>query len=405
LELTKDELRHNWLIIGVIFVAWLVGYFDKTAINIAAIPISKEFGLDPCQMGLVMSAFFIGFALMTPFGGFLADKFGARKVLLSIMILWSFFTGITGLAWSLTSLIFMRFIFGAAEGGFPSSNSVAIVELMPQEHRGRAKAFLVSGASLGMAGGVILVTAICNDFGWRAAFLLFGGCGIILAAVFFAVSQSMRSRKDCTARPGMAKVSEIIKMPLVWKLAIMQFGIGIFIWGMSSWMPAYWVNVKGLKLVAAGFATAIPSLVAFIGQLAAGWAADKYLRGREGKFIAAMMAIAIISVYLIYSATSIASEIFYLTVAQVSLGAAAPLISVIILKYIPEEIVGTATGVANLGLQFAGIISPAIMGYTIMVFNGSYFAIFSLVMVVMAFCMLVALTADASARQAALLKQ
>jgi MFS family permease len=405
LALTKKELRHNWLIIGVIFVAWLVGYFDKTAINVAAIPISKEFGLNPCQMGLVMSAFFTGFAIMTPFGGFLADKFGARKVLLLIMILWSFFTGFTGLAWSLTSLIFMRFIFGAAEGGFPSSSSVAIVELMPQEQRGRAKAFLVSGASLGIAGGVILVTAICNDFGWRAAFLLLGGCGATLAALFFVVSKSMNSGKNRTAWQGMAKLTEIIKMPLVWKLAIMQFGVGIFIWGMSSWMPAYWVNVKGLNLIAAGFATAIPSFVAFIGQLAAGWAADKHLTGREGKFIAAMMAIAIVFIYLIYSATTVASAIFYLTVAQVSLAAAAPLSSIIILKYIPEEIVGTATGVANIGLQCAGVVSPVIMGYTIMIFNGSYFAIFGLVMVVMVVSMLVSLTVDASARQAALLKQ
>jgi sugar phosphate permease len=107
----------------------------------------------------------------------------------------------------------------------------------------------------------------------------------------------------------------------------------------------------------------------------------------------------------VYTAATVASGVFYLTVAQVSLAVAAPLTSITILKYVPKEIVGTATGVANLGQKIAGVISPTIMGYMIMIFDDSYFAIFGLVMVVLLASMLVSLTVDASAKQTALLKQ
>jgi len=106
----------QYLILGVLFVSWIIGYFDKNAINVAAIQISKEFDLSPSQIGMIMSSFFISYSVMTLVGGILADKYGSRKVITTIMLLWSIFTALTGMAWSFASLVALRFVFGAAEG-------------------------------------------------------------------------------------------------------------------------------------------------------------------------------------------------------------------------------------------------------------------------------------------------
>jgi MFS family permease len=389
------SLRHNWIIIWVIFLQWLIGYFDKTAISVAAVPIAKEFHLNPTQTGVVLSAFFMGFATMTLFGGYLADRFGARKVLLTVMLLWSLFTGLTGLAWSLASLVVLRAIFGAAEGSFPPASSAAVAELMPLDRRGRAKSLLVSGAALGTAIGSLLVAAVASSLGWRVAFWAFCIAGIVLSVVFMALSKSMR-RHNGPAAPQAPKipVRAVLRSSLVWKLTIMQFGVGIFAWGMSSWLPTYWVKAKGLELTTAGLATAIPNFVAFFAMIGAGYAADRLLRGKEGRTVAVLMAISVAAVWLTYTADSVPLGVTFISIAQVAVSACAPLISIIILNRMTRSVAGTATGIANFGQQFAGVIAPTVMGYLIQITGGSYLGMFAIVIGVMVVSLALALTSD-----------
>ncbi|MFB8267499.1 MFS transporter [Streptomyces sp. NPDC055955] len=387
------SLRRSWMVIGVVFVQWLIGYVDKSAMSVIAVPVSREFGFNPGEMGLVLSAFFLGFAIMTPFGGYLADRYGARRVLLVIMVLWSVFTGLTALSWSLVSLIVLRAIFGAAEGSFPPASSVAVAELLPNRQRGRAKSLLMSGGTLGTAFGAYLVASLTEAWGWRAGFWIFCVIGLLLSIVFLYVSRPMTGPGTARAA-GVERVpvEKILSTPLVWKLAIMQFGVGIFVWGMNQWMPTYWVEVKGLNLATAGLATAIPNLVAFVAMIGVGFAADRFAR-REGRIVAGLMAVAILFIYLTYVASTVVTGVVFLSVAQVATSACAPLLSIVILKRMRRVVTGTATGIANFGQQFAGVIAPAVMGAMIQA-TGSYAAVFGLVMGVMAVALLVGLTAD-----------
>lgn len=393
---TAMSLRRSWLIIGLIFVQWLIGYFDKTAMSIIAVPVSEEFGFSPSEMGLVLSAFFLGFAVMVPVGGYLADRYGARRVLLVIMVLWSLFTGLTAVAFSLVSLIVIRALFGAAEGSFPPASSVAVAEVIPQSQRGKAKSLLVSGSSLGTAMGAYLVATIAESWGWRAGFIIFAILGLALSVLFIRVSKPM-ARPIRNSSSGLEKVpvKALLRQPMIWKLVAMQFGVGIFIWGMGQWMPSYWVQVKGLELTSAGIATAIPSLAAFVAVITMGALVDKW-PGFEGKLIAALMAIAIVFVYLTYIAETIPLGVTFLAVAQLAATSCAPLLSIIVLKRMRQSVTGTATGITNFGQQFAGVIAPTVMGMTIQATGGSYIAVFGIVMGVMAISMIIALTVDRS---------
>jgi len=97
------------------FLITLLLYVDRVCISSAKDAISGDLGLTDIQMGWVLSAFALGYALFQVPGGALGDKYGVRKVMTGIMILWSIFTSLTGVAWNYISMLFFRFIFGAGE--------------------------------------------------------------------------------------------------------------------------------------------------------------------------------------------------------------------------------------------------------------------------------------------------
>src|ERR1700687_5352148 len=114
--------RHRSGIIGfaLLYVAFLISYVDRTAISLARGQIGKDFNLQPADLGVVISAFFLGYAVMQIPGGWLADRFGSKYVIVVAIAMWSVFTVLTSFAWSLLSLIVIRLAFGLTEGAFPS---------------------------------------------------------------------------------------------------------------------------------------------------------------------------------------------------------------------------------------------------------------------------------------------
>jgi MFS family permease len=388
------NLRRSWTVIGVIFAQWLIGYFDKTAMSVVAVPVAKEFGFTPSQMGMVLSGFFVGFAIMVPVGGYLADRFGPRRVLLSVMVLWSLFTGLTAVAWSLGSLIVIRAIFGAAEGSFPAASSAAVAELMPHNKRGRAKGLLQSGASLGTAIGAFAVASIASAYGWRASFLVFAVIGVLLSILFLVVSRDMRcTQRSAANRAAGVPLSALFGSRLVLLLAGIQFGVGFYAWGLTQWMPSYWVNVKGLSLSTAGVATAVPNLIAFVAMIGTGFLADR-TSGKEGKFVSLMMLISVVAVTLTYYASTVLMGVIWLGVAQIAIGCCVPMLAIVVLKRMDVSVVGTATGLSNLGQQIAGVVAPTVMGVAIQLSGGSYAAVFALVVAILLLCASISLLLD-----------
>lgn len=110
----KDNIKapNGNLILLVLYFTWIVSYIDRTAINLSIVQMGADLSLDASKLGIILSAFFFGYAFMQIPGGWLADRFGSRKVIIAAVLMWSVFTGLTGLAWSLTSLFLVRFVFG-----------------------------------------------------------------------------------------------------------------------------------------------------------------------------------------------------------------------------------------------------------------------------------------------------
>ena len=109
-----------WVIVFAIALA-VIQYIDRTAISQAMPEIARVLKFSDKQAGLVFSAFTLAYALFEIPTGWLGDKIGARRVLLRVVLWWSFFTAATGGAWSFASMLETRFLFGAGEAGcFPN---------------------------------------------------------------------------------------------------------------------------------------------------------------------------------------------------------------------------------------------------------------------------------------------
>jgi len=384
--------KRKWIILVAMAMMVTLGQFDKNAISVAAVPISKEFGFTPTDMGLVISCFFISYTVMNFLGGFIADAYGSRKVATVVTICWSFFTGITGFAGSFYSLLAIRFIFGAAEGAFPPTNSLVVAELFPVEKRGFPKSFITGSSALGIGLGAIAITQITQNFGWRNAFFLYCVVGFCLSALFYWVSKDMQ-KPDCGgSQKKSAAFKEVFKQPLIWKVIPIQFAAGVFVWGLNSWMPTYWMNVKGLKLTTMGFAAAIPNVIAALSIFLVGYLLDKYWGGKEKWVIVIAAILAATSTYLTFIAPSVTMGVICMTIASMSSGAMTQTIFICVIKYFPQHTIGAGCGIANGSSQLAGIMTPAILGYIITITNGNYAAVFGSVICVLLIGALIALT-------------
>ena len=139
-----------WVIVLAITLA-VVQYIDRTAISQAKGDIAKDLKFDDSQMGAIFGAFGLAYALFEIPTGWLGDKIGARKVLVRVVLWWSFFTAATGWAWSYGSMLVTRFLFGAGEAGCFPNLTKAFSAWLPRTERTRAQALMWMGARWGGA--------------------------------------------------------------------------------------------------------------------------------------------------------------------------------------------------------------------------------------------------------------
>ncbi|MFP3125897.1 MFS transporter [Ectobacillus funiculus] len=369
------KAKKRYVVLTMLFLAQILNFIDKTAINFAIIPITKELNLTPNKAGLVLSSFFLSYAMMQFVGGYLADKFGIKKVLTGAVFLWSFATVLTGLARSTSGLIASRFLVGSGEGAFPASTSVAIVDNFKKQERARAKSVISGGASIGFAIGSIVVTLMITSLGWKWMFILLGFIGVILAMTLWFVLQPSEKKEDTIVENKNINknlVKSSLANPLVWKLMVAAFFTNITFWGLQSWLPSYWTKVKGMDMVTMGIYSSIPSILGLCSFLLSGWILDKFMNGREKYMFIIGALFSAIFIYLMFNTDSIPLAFAYLSLSNIFLNAMNITVFVLPMKNISESSIGTATGIINTGAQIGSIVTPSVFGYLISAFNQNY---------------------------------
>jgi sugar phosphate permease len=378
--LKKFQSENRYVVFFFLYVGFCISYIDRSAIGLALPSISKDFTLAPTQMGVVISAFFIGYSIMQLPGGWMADKFGSKSVILIALTLWSIFTFMTGHASSLAGLLFLRFVFGLCEGPYAGACYRGIAEYFPRELRPAFATGVLSSNYIGSAIAPIIIVPLILWFGWRGMFQALGCIGLVYVFfyAFFVKQVKPAEEEKAGAKKGSKKeyFLKLLHFSIIWKLVVCAFCISCINKGLDAWMPTYLIAERGINLKAVGYVTPIPFMASFLSTAVCGWIMNKYFDRVEQYMIGICAVMTAVFLYLMYNAETL----FWVVVFQCGvyffkaciLGSAVA----IVLKIVTGNIAGSATMIVNMGGQVAGFISPVVMGYLVSLFNGSFNAVF-----------------------------
>jgi ACS family glucarate transporter-like MFS transporter len=195
----------RWLVIFCVFVVAAVSYLDRNNISIAASFVQKDFHLTNVQLGVVFSAFIIGYAFTQPLAGFIADRFGPTRVIAIAILWWSLFTALVpwvpaNVRGAMGILLAVRFLLGVGEAViFPASNRL-VASWIPSRERGLANGLIFAG--VGVGGGVAppLITFIMLRHSWRWAFWVSAMIGVAVGLLWLLLVRD---------RPGQHKAVSV----------------------------------------------------------------------------------------------------------------------------------------------------------------------------------------------------
>jgi sugar phosphate permease len=402
--------RGRWYVLLLISVMYLITYLDRVNISTAAPQISKEFGFDKITMGVIFSAFVWAYALFQVPGGWLSDRFGARGVLAGVVAYWSVMTAATAAAFSATSFVAIRFLFGVGEAGaFPGATR-AMQLWYPRAERGLVQGVTHSASRLGAAIAPPLVVLIMSRFGWRPVFFICGGVGLIWS-LWWAVSyrnlpeehrlvnpaelEHIRGRDESgnIKPPPMEKQvnvpwATLIRSPNMWAIMCAYFTYVYCLWIFLSWLPSYLIEARHFTLIKVGLYASLPLFAGVIGDTVGGLATDWLLKvtgsAKIGRRVVAIVGLLGCAVCIVPAALTenayvavygLTASLFFL---EFTIGPswAVPMDT-------GGKYSGTVSGMMNMAGNFGGALSPLVFGFLVQ--YGSWQAPF-----IVAACLLVA---------------
>lgn len=293
-------------------------YIDRICIGQAGTAMKAELGLSNFQWGLVGVAFQIAYAIFEPTTGHWGDRFGSRRVLIRIVLWWSAFTALTGCVWAFDLefsaglvinggfllLLVIRFLFGAGEAGALPNAARVITCWFPPGKRGPSQALISTCAQIGGAAAPAVAAYFIQApyIGWRWAFVIFGGLGVVWAW-FFArwfrddpgahphVNDAERSY-ILGGRAGFGATATntdehripwraVFANPNIWLLGIANSCTSFFSYMLFLWFPTYLKEGRGLDEIASGRLGSVPYLFGATGVLLGGFFGD-WLTSRTG---------------------------------------------------------------------------------------------------------------------------
>jgi MFS family permease len=171
-------MKKRHLVLALLSILSTVVYLDRVCISVSGKRIKADLGLSNEQFGWVLGAFALSYALFEIPTGMMGDRLGPKKVLSRVVLWWSGFTALTGLAFNFIYLLVIRFLFGAGEAGAYPNSSIVIARWFPKYETGKAQAFIWAFGRIGGALAPLMVVPMALAFGWRVSFAVMGLIGV-----------------------------------------------------------------------------------------------------------------------------------------------------------------------------------------------------------------------------------
>jgi MFS transporter, Spinster family, sphingosine-1-phosphate transporter len=294
-----------WLAVGLLWPAALLNYLDRQMLATVRDSVMKDIpSIETAErFGYVMAVFMWVYAVLSPVGGVVGDRFDRRKVISFSLLVWSVVTWATGRAETYTQLLWLRGLMGVSEAFYIPAALALITDFHPGRTRARAVGLHQTGIYAGMALGGI-GGYIAQESSWRDGFQLFGAIGVVYAGILFLSLPSPSRGDDAQPKPtaGVLDATSALWGSAFFLLLVAYFTLpAIAGWGIRNWLPTYLGDTFKLKEGPAGLsATGYVTLAQFGGALFGGWVADVWSQHTpRGKIFASAIGTALLAPALV----------------------------------------------------------------------------------------------------------
>jgi ACS family glucarate transporter-like MFS transporter/ACS family D-galactonate transporter-like MFS transporter len=417
----RGHVRY-WILL-MIFVVTTVNYADRATLSITGPAMRQEFGFGAVEMGYIFSAFSWAYVLSQLPGGWLLDRFGARRVYAASIFLWSLFTVLqaavgvfAGIGMAVTTLFILRFMVGMAESPAFPANAKVVASWFPTAERGTASAIFNAAQYFAAVVFTPLMAAVTHYFGWHAVYVGMGVFGILLAFVWlrFVFSpashpavkpaefayieaggglvhmgeRSAAQKADAAAalpKPATAAalpkgqtayyLKQLLTNRMLLGIYLGQFSVNVLTYFFLTWFPVYLVQERHMSILKAGFMVSLPAICGFIGGVLGGMVSDWMLRkgwsataARKTPIVVGML-LSMTMIGCNYTASeTLVVGLMALAFFGKGLGA---LGWAVMADVAPREVIGLAGSIFNMFGNIAGIVTPIVIGY-ILASTGSF---------------------------------
>jgi ACS family tartrate transporter-like MFS transporter len=300
---TRALTKVAWRLFPFLLLLYIVSFLDRINVSFAALQMNKDLGFSDSVFGFGAGIFFLGYSVFGVPSNILIERFGARRIISTIMVIWGCITVCMCLVHSATSFYVLRFLLGIAEAGFFPGMIYYLTLWFPKKEHGLAVArFMTAIPIAGVLGSLLASVALsANGFfglaGWQLLFIASGIPAIILGIIaFFYLTDGPAQAKwlsddersvlvdllaaDSVKNQGAASGKlesflQPIKSPYVWFFALLYFTMTLGMYGFQLWLPQIIHGFGNLSNSQTALLAAIPAILQAFGMNVVGRHSDK----------------------------------------------------------------------------------------------------------------------------------
>ncbi|UNM90384.1 MFS transporter [Vagococcus sp. CY52-2] len=374
---TKKQVNLS-LLLSTLFLGYVIVYIDKLSVGISIISISKDIPMTESQKGLILSAFFIGYAIMQVPMSFAINQFGAKKVLIWSVFMIGVFDFIFSFGETVTMLLAIRLLTGMlAHSGYPSASSKEIIDHFPLERRTFAKGILISSSGIAGIVGPILLSPIIEQYNWKFAYMLLTILAILASFIIVRIIPTPNKQSKEVIEEASEKVSllNIWKNRNIWTLFAAAFFINSLLYGINNWLPSFLTSQRGITLTQSGMVSSCVGVFSLIGAIGGSYVVSKFFSEKDTLVIMMMATIGSSLVFLSYYLHSLIPFILVLGLATLSMTVAFVTLMTIPLKVFTGKHFAPSYSTISTGGILGGATAQIIIG-SLVDGSESYFSAF-----------------------------
>jgi MFS family permease len=354
-----------FLLAAVLFI----NYVDRGTLPTAAHLMQGELRLTPVQMGMLLSAFFWTYTVSQIPVGWLAERYGAHRILAAGLTLWALATMLVGFVHGFAALLLLRLLLGLGESaGFPSVAKI-MAAIVPAKGLGTANGIVALGYLSGPVVGTLLGGLLMARYGWRSAFWVFGALSLLWLVPWSRVAGQVRTAVRASEEDSPTWWM-VLRQPALWGTALGLFSSNYVFYFMLTWLPSYLQTERGFSLVGMAWVATGAYLGNAISAFVTGWGMDRYLRrGGSANFgYKSVMAVAHLGSVVCMLAMALGSPrvaLISLFVYQALCGASSPGVYAMCQILAGPRASGRWVGIQNSLGNLPGIVAPWLTGFII----------------------------------------